>query len=40
MGTIHISSDTDMGSFTSAKRFELINLATNERQNLMPEFFN
>lgn len=40
LGTIHINSDTDMGSFTSAKRFELINLATNERQNLMEEFFN
>ncbi|WP_316821004.1 hypothetical protein [Pedobacter gandavensis] len=40
LGTIHINSDSDMGSFTSAKRFELLNLATNERQNLMPEFFN
>lgn len=40
LGTIHINSDTDMGSFTSAKRFELINLATNERQNLLEEFFN
>ena len=38
LGAIHINSDTDIGSFTSAKRFELINLATNERQNLMHEF--
>lgn len=38
LGTIHINGDTDIGSFTSAKRFELINLATNERQNLMEVF--
>ncbi|SHG44217.1 hypothetical protein [Pedobacter caeni] len=37
LGTIHINSDTDIGSFTSAKRFELIDLATNERQNLIQE---
>lgn len=35
MGAILINSDSDMGSYTSAKRFEVINLATNERQNVM-----
>ncbi|MBB6502265.1 hypothetical protein [Pedobacter cryoconitis] len=37
LGTIHINSDTDIGSFTSAKRFELIDLLTNERKNIMEE---
>lgn len=37
LGTIHINSDPNIGSFTSAKRFELIDLATNERQNLIQE---
>jgi hypothetical protein len=36
-GAIHINSDTDMGSFTSAKRFDVIDLATNQRTNLMSQ---
>lgn len=40
MGTIHINSDTEMGSFTAVKRFDLIDLATNERKNLMDSYFN
>lgn len=35
MGAILINSDTDMGSFTSTKRFDVIDLATGERQNAM-----
>lgn len=38
MGAILINSDTDMGSFSTAKRFDVINLATNERQNLLSHF--
>jgi Limiting CO2-inducible proteins B/C beta carbonyic anhydrases len=38
MGAILINSDSDMGSFSTAKRFDVINLATNERQNLLPHF--
>lgn len=40
MGTIHINSDTEMGSFTAVKRFDLIDLSTNERKNLMNNYFN
>lgn len=40
MGTIHINSDTDMGSFTAVKRFDLIDLSTNERKNLVVDHFN
>ncbi|KQC00929.1 hypothetical protein [Pedobacter sp. Hv1] len=40
MGTIHINSDTEMGSFTAVKRFDLIDLATNERKNLVDNYFN
>ncbi|MES2418924.1 MAG: hypothetical protein V4541_12100 [Bacteroidota bacterium] len=39
MGTIHINSDTDMGSFSAVKRFDLIEVATNERQNLAATYF-
>lgn len=35
MGTILINSDSDMGSFTSIKRYDLINLKTGERKSLM-----
>lgn len=35
MGGIMINSDTDMGSFTSTKRFDLIDLTTKERKNVM-----
>lgn len=38
MGTIHINSDTDMGSYTSTKRFEIISLATKKRENLVELF--
>ncbi len=38
MGAILINSDTDMGSFTSTKRFDVIDLATKERTNLLAEF--
>lgn len=38
MGAILINSDSDMGSFSTAKRFDVINLATNERQNLLSHF--
>lgn len=31
VGAIHINSDTDMGSFTATRRFDVINLSTNER---------
>lgn len=37
MGAILINSDTDMGSYTSAKRFDVIELATGERKNLLLE---
>lgn len=35
MGAVLINSDTDMGSFTSTKRFELIDLNSGERRSLM-----
>ncbi|MEZ0610402.1 hypothetical protein ACAW74_17945 [Fibrella sp. WM1] len=35
MGAVLINSDSDMGSYTSTKRFDVIDLATNERQNLL-----
>jgi hypothetical protein len=35
MGAILINSDTDMGSYTSAKRFEMIDLATGQKRSLM-----
>ncbi len=38
MGAILINSDSDMGSFSTAKRFDVINLGTNERQNLLSHF--
>jgi hypothetical protein len=33
VGAILINSDSDMGSFTQTKRFDIINLQTKERQN-------
>jgi hypothetical protein len=33
VGAIHINSDTDMGSFTATKRFDVINLENDERQD-------
>ena len=38
MGAVLINSDTDMGSYTSTKRFDIINLTTKERENLMTLF--
>jgi Limiting CO2-inducible proteins B/C beta carbonyic anhydrases len=38
MGAILINSDSDMGSFTETKRFEVINLETNQRQDLLERF--
>lgn len=35
MGAILINSDSDMGSFNCARKFDVINLKTNERQSLM-----
>ncbi len=33
VGAVLINSDADMGSYTSAKRFDVINLATKQRQS-------
>ena len=38
MGSILINSDSDMGSFISLKRFEIINLVTGERQDQIGYF--
>ncbi|MES2851228.1 MAG: hypothetical protein V4685_19420 [Bacteroidota bacterium] len=38
MGAVLINSDTDMGSFTATKRFDIINLAINQRHNLLSHF--
>ncbi|AYQ30868.1 hypothetical protein [Runella sp. SP2] len=35
MGAVLINSDTDMGSYTSAKRFELIDLESGQKRDLM-----
>jgi Limiting CO2-inducible proteins B/C beta carbonyic anhydrases len=35
MGAILINSDSDMGSYTSTKRFDLIDLASGERKNYL-----
>ncbi len=34
-GAIHINSDTDIGSFSESRKFEVINLATGERINYL-----
>ena len=39
MGAVLINSDSDMGSFTHTKRFDIINLVTKERQSLLSEFY-
>jgi len=37
LGAVLINSDSDMGSFTQAKRFDIINMKTRERQDrLLP----
>lgn len=38
MGAILINSDSDIGSFSSAQRFDVINLETKERKNLTEHF--
>jgi hypothetical protein len=38
MGAVLINSDSDMGSFTHTKRFDVIDLATNKRQDLIAHF--
>lgn len=38
MGAILINSDSDMGSYTSTKRFDVINLQTKQRQGLIARF--
>jgi Limiting CO2-inducible proteins B/C beta carbonyic anhydrases len=40
MGAVLINSDTDMGSYSSTKRFDCINLATKERTSFMEYLFN
>jgi len=37
-GAIHINSDSDMGSFSCARRFEIIDLIKNERYDAMKDF--
>jgi len=37
-GAILINSDSDMGSFTQIRRFDIIDLSTNERQNKLDYF--
>ena len=36
-GAIHINGDTDMGSFNEARKFDVINLSTGERQKKLNE---
>lgn len=38
LGAVLVNSDKAIGSFTAAKRFEIIDLANNERKDLMAEF--
>jgi hypothetical protein len=40
MGAILINSDIDIGSFSAARRFDVINLTTGERQELLSHFEN
>jgi hypothetical protein len=39
MGAVLINSESDMGSFTSTKRFDDINLSTGERKSRMKEYY-
>lgn len=39
MGAVLINSDTDMGSFTHNKRFDVIDLATNKRESLLEKYY-
>lgn len=38
MGAILINSDSDIGSFTSTRRFDIIELGSNQRENLISHF--
>jgi Limiting CO2-inducible proteins B/C beta carbonyic anhydrases len=38
IGAVLINSDTDMGSFTASKRFDVIDLQTNERINYLTKY--
>lgn len=40
VGAILINSDSDMGSYTSTKRFDIINLEDNTRQSIIDEFLS
>jgi len=40
MGAILVNSDSDMGSYTATKRFDVIDLSTKERQNLLGKYFS
>ncbi len=40
VGAILINSDSDMGSYTSARRFNIIELKTKERQNIPADFLS
>jgi DNA-directed RNA polymerase subunit F len=40
VGAILINSDSDMGSYTSTKRFDIINLEDNTRQSVIDEFLS
>jgi Limiting CO2-inducible proteins B/C beta carbonyic anhydrases len=37
-GAIHINSDTDIGSFNEARKFDVINLKTGERKNYLGSY--
>ena len=39
IGAIFINGDQDMGSFCSYKRFDCIDLTTNQRTGLMDDFY-
>ena len=38
LGAILINSDSDMGSFSHPKRFDVINLSTQERKSFLSNF--
>jgi hypothetical protein len=40
IGAIFINGDKDMGSFCSYKRFDVIDLASNKRTNLIDDFYS
>jgi hypothetical protein len=40
VGAILINSDNDMGSYTSTKRFDIINLEDNSRKSVINEFLS